>query len=238
MPHAVQTPLLWRFPRAWLEHCHRRYGDVFTVHAAPMGTLVYLADPADIRTVFAGDPAVYHAGEAASVLSGLLGSSSVLVLDEQRHRDLRRLVLPPFHRDAVRRQAALMGEIAAAEVAGWPVGREFPVAPRMAAITLEVILRTVIGSRDERRLAEFRRALPPLVEMGPLATLALAKPDLLRRRPWRGLRLRRERGRPAAARRDRRPPCRSGPGRADRRAGDARPVRRRGRPWPDRRRAA
>lgn len=192
IPQALQTALLWRYPRWWLDSCHRRYGDVFTVYAAPMGTLVYLADPADIKTVFAGDPAIYHAGEANSVLSGLLGENSVLVVDEQRHRESRRMMMPPFHRDAVRRQAEVMAEITAADVAAWPVGRRFPLAPRMQAITLEVILRTVIGSRDEARLAALRSALPPLVDMNIMLLLALAYPQLLEHRAWRRLRRRGE----------------------------------------------
>ena len=107
--------------------------------------------------MFAGDPAVYHAGEANSIMRGVLGDSSVLLLDDQRHRASRKLMLPPFHRDAVRRQTGLMARIAAADVAGWPVGKEFAVAPRMAAITLEVILRTVIGADDPTRLARCAR---------------------------------------------------------------------------------
>ena len=68
-----------------------------------MGTLVYLDDPAEIKKVFAGSPSVYHAGEANSMLSGLLGDSSVLVIDDDVHRERRRQMLPPFHRDAVAR---------------------------------------------------------------------------------------------------------------------------------------
>ncbi len=192
MPHAAQTVLMWRFAHHWLRRCRRRYGDTFTVYAAPSGTIVYLTNPADIKTVFAGDPAVYHAGEANSVLRGVLGDSSVLLLDEDRHRDRRRLMLPPFHRDAVRRQADLMAEIAAEDVARWPVGRAFPVAPRMAAITLEVILRTVIGTREPERLAALRRALPPVVNMGLLDVTSMIYPELLRHRPWHGVRRRRE----------------------------------------------
>ena len=66
--------------------CQRRYGNVFTLRVASMGTVVYLADPADIKTVFAGDPAVFHAGEANSMLAGLLGDTSVLVVDDDIHR--------------------------------------------------------------------------------------------------------------------------------------------------------
>lgn len=168
--------------------CRRRYGSVFTLRVAGMGTLVYLADPADVKTVFAGDPRVFHAGEANSILSGLLGDTSLLVIDEDVHRDRRRLMLPPFHRDAVARQAGLMAEIAAANIATWPVGANFAAAPKMAEITLEVILRTVIGATDPARLAALRAIMPRLLSVGPWATLALAKPALQRYRPWRGLR--------------------------------------------------
>lgn len=170
--------------------CRRRYGSVFTLRIASVGTLVYLADPADIKTVFAGDPRTFHAGEANSMLSGLLGDSSLLVIDEDVHRDRRRLMAPPFHRDAVARQSGLMAEIAAASIARWPVGKTFAAAPEMSKITLEVILRTVIGATDPTRLAALRELMPRLLTVGPWATLALAKPDLQRHLPWRGLRRR------------------------------------------------
>lgn len=171
--------------------CHRRYGGVFTLRVAGVGTIVYLADPADIKTVFAGDPSVFHAGEANSILRGLLGDSSLLVIDDDMHRDRRRrMMLPPFHRDAVTQQARLMAEIAADNIATWPVGRDFAVAPKMSEITLEVILQTVIGASDPARLAALRDVMPRLLSVGPWDSLALAKPDLLRHRWWRRLRRR------------------------------------------------
>jgi cytochrome P450 family 135 len=187
---SVQAALMLRYWPRFVSACRRRYGGVFTLRVASLGTLVYLDDPAHIKTVFAGDPTVYHAGEANSMLSGLLGDSSVLVIDEDVHRDRRRLMLAPFQRDAVARQAGLMADIAAANIAKWPVGREFPVAPRMSEITLEVILRTVIGATDPGRLAALRQVMPRLLNIGPLTSLALANPNLQRRRPWRGLRRR------------------------------------------------
>lgn len=188
LPLAVQTALLWGLPRWWLDRCHRRLGDVFAVRAAPIGTVVFLSDPDDIRTVFAGDPEVYRAGEGNAVLEGVLGETSVLLLDGREHRERRRQLLPPFHRDAVRRQTERMAEIAAADVATWPVGREFPVAPRMSAITLEVILRVVIGTRDADRLAALRRALPPVVNTGFLTAAAMIRPSLIDHPLWAGVR--------------------------------------------------
>ena len=140
--------------------------------------MVYLADPADIKTVFAGDPRIFHAGEANSMLGGLLGDSSVLVIDDDVHRERRRVMMAPFHRDAVARQEAVMAEIAAENIAGWPVGRPFPVAPKTSEITLEMILRTVIGASDPARLAALRDVMPKLLNVGPWASLAIANPKL------------------------------------------------------------
>jgi cytochrome P450 len=94
LPVPVQTVLMARYWPRFIAACRRRYGNVFTMRPFPVGTMVYLADPADIKTVFAGSPSVYHAGEANSMLRGLLGDSSVLVIDDDVHRDRRGLMLP------------------------------------------------------------------------------------------------------------------------------------------------
>ena len=168
--------------------CRQRYGTAFTLRVASMGTVVYLTDPADIKTVFSGDPRVYHAGEANSMLRGLLGDTSVLVVDGDVHRDRRRLMLAPFARDAVAAQVDLIAQIAADNIAGWPRDRSFAAAPKMSEITLEVILRTVIGATDPARLAALRVVLPRVLRIGPWQSLAVMKPELLQTWPWRRLR--------------------------------------------------
>lgn len=181
--------MLRYWPR-FVSACRRRYGKTFTLRIAQMGTLVYLDDPADIKQVFAGDPAIYHAGEANSMLSGLLGPASVLVVDDEVHRDRRRLMLEPFHRDAVARQTTVMAEIAADNIAGWPVGKAFAVAPKMSQITLEVIMRLVIGASDPARLAALREVLPRLLNLSAFELLAISAPTLQKKLPWRGVRRR------------------------------------------------
>jgi cytochrome P450 family 135 len=190
LPRSVQTVLMLRYWPRFVAACRRRYGKIFTLRIASLGTLVYVDDPVDIKTVFAGDPAIYHAGEANSLLAGFVGHTSVLVIDEDLHRDRRRLMIAPFQRDAVARQAGVISEIAAANIARWPLSTEFPVAPRMSEITLEVILRTVVGATDPARLAALRTVMPELLNLGAWASLSIANPDLQRRRPWRYVRRR------------------------------------------------
>lgn len=181
LPQSVQAALMLRYWPRFVSACRRRYGSVFTVRIASLGTIVYFDDPADIKAVFAGDPTIYHAGEANSILAGVVGESSVLVIDDDLHRDRRRLMIAPFQRDAVARQADVMAEIAAANIARWPVAAEFPVAPRMSEITLEVILRTVVGATDPARLALLREVMPRLLNLGPWASLSVVNPGLQRR---------------------------------------------------------
>jgi cytochrome P450 len=150
-------------PYGWMQSRRERYGDVFSSHFPFLGRVVYVADPALVKEVFAGDPAVFHAGEAnATVLGDALGDNSLLTLDEGRHLSQRKLLLPPFHGAAVRRYADVMAEATAREVESWPLGRAFPLRPRMQAITLEVILRAVFGVRDGRRMNLFRERIPRL----------------------------------------------------------------------------
>ena len=97
-------------------------------------------------------------------LGDALGEHSLLTLDEGRHMSQRKLLLPAFHGESVRRYAEVMAEETAREVDRWPVGREFPLRPRMQAITLEVILRAVFGVRDGERMNLLRTRIPRLAE--------------------------------------------------------------------------
>jgi cytochrome P450 len=72
----VQAAVILRYWPRFVAACRRRYGSVFTLNVTGVGRMVYLDDPDDVKTVFAGDPSVFHAGEANSMLAGLLGSTS------------------------------------------------------------------------------------------------------------------------------------------------------------------
>jgi cytochrome P450 family 135 len=185
-PALVQSALLVRDPLGFLERCIRRYGDVFTIRFVGMGNLVYVADPDILKQVFTGDPSLFHAGEANRFMEPVLGPRSVLLLDEEEHLHQRRLLLAPFHGEQVRRYADLVAEIVAREIEAWPVGRPFPLRPRMQAVTLEVILRTVFGIREADRLARLRDLIPRLLRHGNLIVwLPWLHRDLGPGSPWR-----------------------------------------------------
>ncbi len=185
LPYNLQTLLVWQFTGPFLRYCRRRYGPTFTVRAYPAKAMIYVTDPDDVKAVFTADPSVLHAGEANAILGPVLGRRSILLADEDEHLRRRRLMLPFFHGDSVRRYTEVVNEIADAEIATWPQGKPIRLHQRMQAITLEVILRAVIGVEDPARLAQLRLALRRTVELTTPVLLMWAWPALGRVGIWR-----------------------------------------------------
>jgi cytochrome P450 len=149
-----------------MEWCGRRYGDVFTLRLALGPPIVMVSDPALVERVLTLPSDMASTGEENALLEPLLGPNSVLMLDGDEHLRQRRLLLPFFHGERMRRQADAIASIVRTEVAGWPLGRPFALLPRMRAITFEVILRVVFGLEDSPMLDRLRWSLGRLLRMG------------------------------------------------------------------------
>jgi cytochrome P450 len=183
LPAALQALRYVRDPLGFLIRMQRRYGDVFALRFPYFGRLVYVAEPSLVKQLFTGSPRQLHAGEAnATVLEPALGPNSVLTLDEDAHMRQRKLLLPPFHGEQIRRYGELIREIAVKEMEGWPVGEPFSLRPHTQRITLAVIMRAVFGVHDEERLARFER----LIERFSARVSAVLAFPMLRRDlgPW------------------------------------------------------
>jgi cytochrome P450 family 135 len=192
MPSALQTLGWGARPLPFMERCRERYGDLFTVRIRNEFTWVFLSDPEHVKQVFTGDPNVLRAGEANSVLEPVVGSRSVLLLDEPQHMRNRKLMLPPFHGERMQRYEELMVHSAREDIARWPVGEPFALMPHMQAITLDVIMRAVFGITEVARLEHVRELLRGMIEWTTdprrLAMLALLGPARIgRNRRFRGV---------------------------------------------------
>src|SRR5256714_10381246 len=164
LPSAVQT-LRWVVrPTAFMEECRRRYGDCFTLRIASEAPWVLVSDPESIKKVFTGNPEHLRAGEANVILRPVVGNESVLLLDGPSHLRQRKLLLPPFHGERMQRYGEVMREATEREIATWPAGESFAVWPRMQAITLEVIIRTVFGVDDAERVERVAGRIRPMLE--------------------------------------------------------------------------
>ena len=151
-PSWIQSIGFWTRPLAFLERCRARYGKRFTIRLPLAPPFVMISDPDEVKQVFTAPPDVLHPGEGARVLEPVVGTNSVILLDEAPHLEQRKLMLPAFHGEKMERLSDLIAEVAEREVASWPRGEPIELGPRLQRLTMEIILRAVFGLDPGERL--------------------------------------------------------------------------------------
>ena len=186
MPAAMQTIGWWTRPIAFMERARQRYGKRFTIRLVASPPFVILSEPDQLKELFAAAPDVLHPGEGARILEPVVGSKSLILLDEDEHLEQRKLMLPAFHGEKMKRLEGLMAEVAEREIAGWPRDRAARLHPRLQGLTLEIILRTVFGLDPGRRLDELRSLLTEILDFSskPASVIPQLQRGYLGRGPW------------------------------------------------------
>ncbi len=195
-PPGPISPLAWQTAgvilrqREYLARQRATHGELFTLKIAGYRRMVIVANPDLAKQVFKADPTVLHAGDQ-SPLRRILGDHSLLGIDEGRHLEQRKLLLPPFKGQRMQAYESTIEAIAIEQIDQLPEGREFAISDAMQTITLRAILRAVFGATG-RDFDELEQLLPPWTEQGSrLASFPQFHKDLGPLSPWgRFLRLR------------------------------------------------
>jgi cytochrome P450 len=162
-PSWIQLLGTWTRPAGVLLRLRAHYGKRFTVQLPFRGRFVVISDPGEIRELFGVPPDVVHPGEGTAVIEPVVGSHSLLLLDEDIHLEHRRLLLPAFHGERMAGLAELMRELTDAELERWPIGEAVALLPRLQRLTLEIILRAVFGLDAGPRLDALRESVTELL---------------------------------------------------------------------------
>ncbi|QDG50727.1 cytochrome P450 [Persicimonas caeni] len=134
-------------PYELLARCRQEVGDVFTIDFRGHGQYVLFSDPEHIHQILTGDPAVFHA--ANGLLEPFLGAHSLLLLEEERHKRERRLMMPHFSRRQIHGWGDQIEEVADRMIDGWRVGEEMPMRETAQSVALGLIDRLVFGLDGE-----------------------------------------------------------------------------------------
>lgn len=164
----------------------KRYGVPFTLTMLPQRRkIVAVAEPAQVKDVFAGSPSVFHAGKGNDLLRPLLGEHSLLLQDGDEHARARRLLAPAFGRREIAGYRGLVEEVTAQQLDRWPRSGRVRAHVLLNELTLEVILRVVFGVSDSARLDRIRPIVARAVDAGPLVMIGLGIPALHGIGPWK-----------------------------------------------------
>src|SRR4029453_2175490 len=124
----------------------RRLGEVFRMRTRVVeGGTVVTSHPDHVKCLFTAAPAEAPSLTGESPLRPIVGPNSTLTALGERHMRQRKLLLPSFHGKAVARYAEMIHDVAERQTHSWPVRQPMALAPRMQAITLDVIMAAVFG---------------------------------------------------------------------------------------------
>lgn len=182
-PNSLPTPsilqkLQWvTDPVGYMEGAARRYPDLFTSEIIGFGEkLVFVNQPAAIQEVLTNDRKIFAApGELNQILSPLVGDYSVFILEGDRHRRRRQLLMPPFHGDRMRTYGQLVRKLALKAFQNIPLGQPFIAREVTQEISFQVILEAVYGVCGEAKNHSLAQAVTALTDdfQSPLSSSLL-----------------------------------------------------------------
>jgi cytochrome P450 len=146
LPRLLQTVEFGLRPFLSSLRARAEHGDVWMVQLMSRGEpFVITSHPDHVESLFKAKPQDAPSLTGESPLRPILGPNSVLTTVGEQHMRQRKLLLPAFHGDAVQRYVEMIERVAEREIERWPVGETFALAPRMQAVTLDVIMSGVFG---------------------------------------------------------------------------------------------
>lgn len=147
IPLSARAQML-RFNQRQIEfvfRARRELGEVFQMRGTLPGNVAVTSHPDHVKSLFTADPKIAPSVTGESPLRPIVGSTSVLTAVGPRHLRQRKLLLPPFHGEAIAQYVAMIEDVTARELDSWPVGKPIALAPRMQTITLDVIMAGIFG---------------------------------------------------------------------------------------------
>lgn len=168
-----------------------QYGDLFTTHT-PLGPIIQATDPQNIRAILTADSDNFDVF-AKDFIAPFMGPSSILISSGSPHARARKLLMPPFHGARMRAYGETIRTVTKEKLATWELGKPFAAERAMAAISLEVIIRTVFGIDDKDAIATFGRLTRQYIDaFHPLLTFfKFLRRNFLGLGPWARLQRRR-----------------------------------------------
>jgi cytochrome P450 family 110 len=172
-------------PPAFLEKIAQKYGDVFTLSLGTrFPSWVFVSHPEGIQQVL--DPKLFDApGEGNKILQTLLGSQSLVILEGDRHKRQRQLLIPPFHGERMRNYGQLIRDITLEVMdkvleSQKETDKPFQIRTVTQNITLKAILKAVFGIDKGERYQKLEKLLSDVLELtgSPLKASILFFPAL------------------------------------------------------------
>lgn len=190
LPHLIQELHWIANPISYMETCAKQYGDIFSAFINGRDEpLILVSNPEALQQLLTDD-AFYAPGFANQILAPLTGYKAITMLDGDRHKRERKLLMPSFHGDRMRDYGQLIVDITQQITSKLAINQPFSARNIMQEISLAVILKAVFGVYEGERYDQLKVFVTAMLEVGrtPLTSAHLFFPilqqDLGQWSPW------------------------------------------------------
>lgn len=149
-------------PLTFMEKNAKRYGEVFEVDLTRK--VLFFSSPKAIQELFAANPRKFECGGSNHILQPIVGNYSLLLLDGDRHKRHRSLLMPPFHGERMKAYGELICALTREVTNKWIPEKPFIARNAARDISIEVILQAVFGLSEGERYDELRQMLAQMLE--------------------------------------------------------------------------
>jgi cytochrome P450 family 110 len=170
LPNCITSPPWWQLmnwiadPLGFQDTYSRKYGDIFSMRLSGLGSYVVIGNPQAIQEIFSQD-SKFDVGRANELAKPLIGQNSLMLMDGDRHRRERKLLMPPFHGERLQTYAKQICLITKQVASQWQVGQPFVARAVMQKVSLEVILQIVFGLSEGERYQQLKPLLTDWLNM-------------------------------------------------------------------------
>ncbi len=187
-PRLINEPVplqFWRWvtdPLGYMDRAVKDNPDLFTAQLWRFGsTLIFVHHPEGVQQILTSDRKVFSApGSVNRIIEPLMGSGSLIMLEGERHRKERQLIMPSFHGERVRLYGQLICDATHQVLAKLSPQQPFTARNISQRVSLRVILTAVFGLHQGERYTEISQRVARMGNTfnAPLASLLLFFPAL------------------------------------------------------------
>lgn len=168
----LTTPVIWQKiqwildPVSYLMNASQQHLEIFTGEISGFGDhIVFVSNPTAIQQILTNDRQLFYAnGELNSILTPIVGYSSLLSLDGENHKRERKLLMPSFHPERMQIYADLITAITEEVFNQLSKGEVFVVRELMQEISLQVILKIVFGLSEGDRFDRMKELIKAILD--------------------------------------------------------------------------
>ena len=189
---SLQQRLLWiAKPDKYMDLAFKQAPDIFIADIAGADAYVFVNHPEAMRQIVTSDRQKFFAsGKYNQLLKPLVGENSLLLIEGDRHKKRRKLLLPPFHGERMQVYGQTICDLTRNIIDRLKPNQTFIARQVSQAVSLQVILEAVYGLQDSNRSQELKQRITKLANIfeSTLASALLFFPwlqkDLGAWSPW------------------------------------------------------